>query len=78
MIEPQIRSTRLRLQILDAGIKLVRQGLNKGTAGNISVRWGDNFLITPSGMSAERIHPEDIAMMDMEGTAKGRSALASR
>ncbi len=77
MIEPQIRSTRLRLQILDAGIKLVRQGLNKGTAGNISVRWGDNFLITPSGMSAERIHPEDIAMMDMEGAAKGRRAPSS-
>jgi L-fuculose-phosphate aldolase len=25
-------------------------GLNKGTAGNVSVRHGDGFYITPTGM----------------------------
>lgn len=70
--ETQIRSTSLRLKILEAATRLTQLGLNKGTAGNISVRWDDGFLITPSGIPAARVHPEDIAAMDMDGHWNGR------
>ena len=67
-----IRSTRHRLNIVDASAKLVQLGLNRGTAGNISVRWDDGFLITPSGLPPHKIHPEDVTYMDMDGNAQGR------
>lgn len=47
-------------------------GINQGTAGNVSVRTGDGFLITPSGMSYEHMTPEDIVEMDFDGTYVGR------
>jgi L-fuculose-phosphate aldolase len=77
MTEPMIRTTRHRLNIVDASAKLVQLGLNKGTAGNISVRWDDGFLITPSGLPPQKFHPEDIVLMDMEGNAQGRRAPSS-
>ncbi len=77
MPEQTIRSTRHRLAILDAATKLAQLGLNRGTAGNISVRWDEGFLITPSGMPPNTVHPEDIVAMDMEGAAQGRRAPSS-
>jgi len=67
-----IRSTRHRLAIIDAQQKLEKLGLNKGMAGNVSVRWDDGFLITPSGTPAAKVHPEDIVLMNLEGQADGR------
>lgn len=67
-----IRSTRHRLGIIDAMLKLEKLGLNKGMAGNISVRWDEGFLVTPSGMAAPKVHPEDIVLMTLEGEADGR------
>lgn len=66
-----IRSTIHRLSIIDAAVKLEKLGLNKGTAGNISLRWNEGFLITPSGMSPGRLHPEDIVVVDMDGVPHG-------
>lgn len=72
MPEHPIRSTRHRLSITNASSRLVQLGLNRGTAGNISLRWDDGFLITPSGLPPQAIHPEDIVAMDMEGGVQGR------
>lgn len=77
MSDKSTRSTRLRLDILDASAKMVRLGLNRGTAGNVSVRWKDGFLITPSGMPPHAIHPEDVVVMEMDGTSTGRAKPSS-
>jgi L-fuculose-phosphate aldolase len=61
-----------RLAIIDAAVRLEKLGLNKGTAGNISLRWNEGFLITPSGMPPHRLHPEDIVVVDMDGSPQGR------
>lgn len=42
-------------------------GLNQGTSGNISVRWGDGLLITPSGRPYDTMAPGDIVALDAEG-----------
>lgn len=47
-------------------------GLNRGTAGNVSVRDGAGFLITPTGMAYETLAPDDIPRMTLDGAAVGR------
>ena len=41
-----------------------KKGLNQGKAGNISVRWKDGMLITPSGISYEGMKAKDIVFVD--------------
>jgi L-fuculose-phosphate aldolase len=52
-------------------------GINQGTSGNISVRWKDGILITPSGLPYERMRPEDIVRLDMDGSHDHRLAPSS-
>ncbi len=56
-------SDNLRRALADASRELVRLGLNQGTAGNISLRHGEEMLITPSGIPPERTTPEVMATM---------------
>jgi L-fuculose-phosphate aldolase len=56
----------LRLKLVDASRELVRLGLNQGTAGNISARVPDGFLITPTGIKAEQMQADEIASMGWE------------
>ena len=42
-------------------------GLNQGTSGNISARYKDRMLITPSAMPYDEMEPEMIASMPIEG-----------
>lgn len=76
MMEP-VSSTLPRLNVIDAKLQLARQGLNRGAAGNVSVRWRDGFLITPSGVAPEDLHPEDIAHVTLEGEISGRKKPSS-
>ncbi|MTJ82732.1 MAG: class II aldolase [Telmatospirillum sp.] len=71
MSDDTIRSTGHRLAIVDAALRMERIGLNKGTAGNVSVRWKDGFLITPSGMPPRSLKPDDIVYVDMDGVPAG-------
>lgn len=47
-------------------------GINQGTAGNLSVRAGGGFLITPSSLPYDVMQPEDLVEMDFDGTYLGR------
>jgi L-fuculose-phosphate aldolase len=42
-------------------------GLNQGTSGNISARFGDRMLITPSGVPYQEMAAEDLAAMPIQG-----------
>ena len=42
-------------------------GLNQGTSGNISARSGSNMLVTPSAVPYERMTPEMIVRMPLQG-----------
>ena len=48
--------------------KLIETGLNKGTAGNVSVRSGDGFIITPSGMEVADMTPQSMVQMQFDGS----------
>jgi len=51
-------------------------GINRGTAGNVSVRFAagdfDGYLITPTGLPYTQTLPEDIVAMTLEGDPHGR------
>ena len=56
-----------RREIVAACLWINSSGLNPGTAGNISVRYGDTMLISPSGVPYEQLEPEDIVAMTLTG-----------
>jgi L-fuculose-phosphate aldolase len=67
MNEKELRSEMVRI-----AKQLDTQGLNRGTSGNLSARFGEGMLITPSGMGAEGLTEDDIVFVLMDGTARGR------
>ena len=62
----------LRAAIVETCRRMERAGINQGTAGNVSVRHGDGFLVTPSSLSYDLMTPEDIVEMGWDGTYVGR------
>ena len=63
---------KIRQSIIDAALELERKKLNQGKAGNISVRWKDGMLITPSGIAYNKLKPEDIVFVDKQGKYHGK------
>lgn len=63
---------QLRADLVHMTQRLDRLGLNRGASGNLSVRCGEGFLITPSGFGAEGLGVEDIVWVDFAGNAQGR------
>lgn len=60
-----------RIEMIDICRRMTSSGINQGTAGNLSLRQGDTFLITPSSLPYDDMQPEDIVEMDFEGTYSG-------
>lgn len=57
----------LRHQIIDQCRWMNATGLNQGTSGNISVRRGDEVLITPTSVPYDDMTPEQIVTMKLTG-----------
>ena len=57
--------------LLNSTLALQALGLNQGTSGNASVRHGDGFLITPSGMPINEMSDNSMVEMNMHGEAIG-------
>lgn len=66
-----VSEAELRQALVDTAIAAQREGLNRGASGNLSVRCGNGFLITPSGMAPTEQTPDDIVWMDFDGNARG-------
>lgn len=66
----------LRQEVIDTCLKMNEMGLNQGTSGNVSVRCGDDpaegFFMTPSSIRYDRLGPEDIVRMDLDGNVEGK------
>ncbi len=62
--------TRVELsqQIIDTCLEMTRLGLNQGTAGNVSVRFDNGMLITPTGISYEKLTSDHIVYVAEDGT----------
>lgn len=62
-----MESARLSREIIETCLEMTRLGLNQGTAGNVSVRYDDGMLITPSGIPYERLTEDMIVYVDNHG-----------
>jgi L-fuculose-phosphate aldolase len=67
-----MNETELRRELVHIANKLDARGLNRGTSGNLSARFGGGMLITPSGMGADGLTEDDIVFVHMDGTSRGR------
>lgn len=61
----------LRQALVEAARDTLRLGLNHGTAGNVSLRTAEGFLITPTGLACDRLTPEDLVAVGRDGTPGG-------
>ena len=61
----------IRKSIIDASLLLEKKKLNQGKSGNISIRWKNGMLITPSGIPYEGMKVKDIVFVDNEGKSEG-------
>jgi L-fuculose-phosphate aldolase len=62
----------LRRRMVETCRKMNSCGINQGTSGNLSVRSGTGFLVTPSSLPYEAMEPDDIVEMDFDGSYHGR------
>jgi L-fuculose-phosphate aldolase len=56
-----------RAQLVGYSARLLDDGLAVGSAGNMSVRIGDQVAITPSGVSYAEMRPEDVCLVTLDG-----------
>jgi L-fuculose-phosphate aldolase len=61
----------LRQSAVQAVRKLDALGMNRGSTGNVSLRHGQGMLITPTGMGADDLRPQDMVWRGWDGTLRG-------
>ncbi|MGF6645385.1 aldolase [Paraburkholderia sp. GAS82] len=61
--------SKVREEICATGASLYQRGYTVGTAGNISARLDDGWLITPTDACLGRLDPAEIAKVDLAGNA---------
>lgn len=60
-----------RRAMVDACRRMNASGLNQGTSGNLSVRTGDGFLVTPTSLPYDAMEPGDLVPMGFDGACPG-------
>ncbi len=61
----------MREELVAAARRLAELGLSRGTSGNLSVRAGDGFLVTPSAVPYGQMTTADVVAMTFLGEASG-------
>jgi len=62
----------LRKELIATALAMNTLGINRGKSGNVSARWKDGFLITPSGLPYEETRPADIVFVNRTGRPAGK------
>ena len=61
----------IRMRLVAAARRLAATGANAGTAGNLSARIEHGYIVTPSAMPYDTLHPEDLVFMGYDWTHGG-------
>jgi L-fuculose-phosphate aldolase len=64
--------SRLRKDVLETALAMSRSGLSPNRSGNVSARFADGMLITPTGLAYEEIGPKDIVFVAGDGSVPGK------
>ncbi|MFI1361371.1 class II aldolase/adducin family protein [Streptomyces griseochromogenes] len=65
--DPEAEESHLWEGVVATARRTVADGLVVGTSGNVSARVGDLVLVTPSGVPYDRLTPNDITGVDLDG-----------
>lgn len=65
--------TKARKAVIATALAMSDTGLSPGRSGNVSCRWKDGMLITPSGMAYDKIKPADIVFVKGDGGTAARA-----
>lgn len=68
---PPSEEAALRQRLSDSYRQLAELGLNSGSAGNISCRFGTNALISPTGAGAQTMAADALVAISLHGEALG-------
>lgn len=60
----------LRKAVLETAFAMSRSGLSPGRSGNVSCRFEDGMLITPSGKRYEEMGPDDVVFVAGDGQVR--------
>ena len=63
---PEWTELALRQEIIDTCLAMNAYGINQGTSGNVSARWNEGMLITPSALAYDEMRPEDLVFLPLE------------
>ncbi len=70
--------TDARHELVDTALKMSLRGLSPGRSGNVSRRWRDGMMITPSGLIYGEMTPADVVVVGADGSvAKGQRTPSS-
>lgn len=61
---------RAREALVETARRLDRDGLNHDATGNLSARLDDGILVTPTGIPARDLRPEDAVVLSGDGTPR--------
>lgn len=65
--KPAMTELAARKLVIATALEMSRCGLSPGRSGNVSMRWKDGMLITPSGMAYDDIKPADVVFVGADG-----------
>ena len=65
------RNSELAATVLATARAMNASGINRGSAGNVSARCKDGFIITPTGMAYDACTAGDMVNVGADGTATG-------
>lgn len=66
-----------RQSLIDHCRAMNASGLSLNKSGNASLRWGEGLLITPTGRAYDRLLPEDIVYLELDGSCPPGQLLPS-
>jgi L-fuculose-phosphate aldolase len=61
------KATAMRQAVIATALAMSQRGLSPGRSGNVSARWDDGMLITPSGMAYDELKPADVVLVGADG-----------
>lgn len=74
---PSADETRAREAVLRTARAMSASGLSPGRSGNVSCRFGDGMLITPTALAYDVMRVDDIAFVASDGTVPAHSRTPS-
>ncbi len=62
----------LRKAIIETALTMSDCGLSPGRSGNVSARFKDGMLITPTGLAYHELEADDVVLVESDGSVAGK------